>query len=231
VTSQKYWHLFDVVRGDLDAAIKSNTAHLKIHALAAADREIFDKYNRFAEFWTLTTSALQTAFFISFGRLFDTRRDSASVIRLIDATIANPFFFSKAALRESKRELSRVSAADPPWLSDCIKNAWEPNAGDLDFLRSALQPHAIKFKTIYQPIRHRVYAHRSTEDAGAIAALFEKTLITDIAEILRFLDTLLEAVRHLAWNGVRPDLTNFAHYEKFVRDLDRDIEAFICQLP
>jgi len=73
-------------------ATKSNAAYLTILALAAADHEVFDKYNRFAEFWTLTSFALQRTFFISFGRLFDARRDSVSVNRLIDATTSDPSF-------------------------------------------------------------------------------------------------------------------------------------------
>lgn len=38
---------------------------------------------------------------------------------------------------------------------------------------------------IYQPIRHKVFAHKSIQDDKAIVALFEKTLITDVQEILR----------------------------------------------
>jgi hypothetical protein len=222
--------MFQVIRGDLDAAIKSNTAYLKIHALAADNREIFDEYNRFAEFWTLNTFALQTTFFIVFGRIFDPRADSYSIQKLVEATIANPALFSKAALRKRKRDHSRIAGQDPDWLVAFVKNAWEPTSADLLPLRAELNPHHDKSKAIYQPIRHRVYAHRSIEDGAAISALFDRTLISDIGEILCFLDTLLSVIWEMAWNGRHPDLTNFAHYEQFIDALNRDIEAFIRQL-
>ncbi len=219
------------MRGDLDAAIKSNTAYLKIHALAADDREVFQKYNRFAEFWSLCTYALQTTFFVSLGRIFDPRRDTLSIHKLVKATVDNHVFFSKEALRELKRRQSHPTNSELPWLEDFVSNAWEPKAGDLDFIQAALKPHADKFTVIYQPIRHKVYAHKSTGDDAAISVLFAKTRVADITEILCFLDTLVEGIRHMAWNGVRPDLSNFAHYKQFVKQLDAEIEAFVRQLP
>lgn len=142
VTQREYWRIFDAVRGDLDAAIKSNTAYLKIHALAAGDYDILGKYNRFAGFWNLCTFALQTTFFISLSRLFDNRRDSVSIHKLANATVDNCSFFSKAALRERKHELSHTSNTDPPWLSDFVNKAWHPKAGDLAFIKAALTPRA-----------------------------------------------------------------------------------------
>jgi hypothetical protein len=63
--------MFDSVRGDAEAAIKSNSGYLKIHNLAAAEPAILDKYQRDAHFWRLIPFSLQTTFFISFGRIFD----------------------------------------------------------------------------------------------------------------------------------------------------------------
>src|SRR5438552_13700982 len=97
ITEDEYWRMFDSVRGDVEAAIKSNYAYFTIHSLAAADRKIFDKYQRAAHFWTLNTYALQTTFFIAFGRIFDERKDCFSIQKLVNATIANPGFFSKTA--------------------------------------------------------------------------------------------------------------------------------------
>ena len=78
----------------------------------------------------------------------------------------------------------------------------------------ALAPHYAKFETIYQPIRHQVFAHKSIQDDKAIVGLFEKTLITDVHEILRFLHTLFWAIWEMAWNGKRPDLADFRSLER-----------------
>jgi hypothetical protein len=154
LTDAEYWRMFHSVRGDVEAAIKSNYAYLTINSLAATDRKICDKYQRSAHFWTLNTYALQTTFFIAFGRIFDKRGDSFSIQKLVEATAANPAFFSKAALRQRKRESSNIAAADPQWLVDYVKQAWEPTSADLVPLQTALVPHYDKFKAIYQPIRH-----------------------------------------------------------------------------
>ena len=88
-------------------------------------------------------------------------------------------------------------------------------------------PHYEKFKAIYQPIRHKYFAHRGAESQQAIEALFSKTVKADVAEILGFLHTTLWAIREMAWNASRPDLTSSADYERYVRSLNGQIEEFI----
>ena len=227
----EYWRIFHLIRGDVEAAIKSNHAYLTIHSLLVAEPEIYEKINRFAEFWTLNAFALQTTFFMAFGRLFDRRQDALSVQKLVDATIANPGLFSKAALRERKRKASNIHGPDPEWLVQYVRDAWEPTATDLTPLRDALAPNHDEFRIIYQPIRHKVYAHRSKEDEAAISALFSRTVIGDVNSILRFLHTLIWAIQEMAWNATRPNLADFTDYEGYVTGIKRKIEQFVRQLP
>jgi len=215
----------------VEAAIKANYAYITIHHLAATDRKVLYKYQRFADFWTLNTYALQTTFFIAFGRIFDKRGDCFSIQKLVNFTIADPTLFSKAALRERKRSLSTVHGTDPQWLVDYVNQAWEPSTADLEPLRAELTPHYDKFKLIYRPIRHKYFAHRGTDSQQAIEALFGQTLKTDVEEILRFLHTLLWAIREMAWNARRPDLADVTDYNNYVRDLNSQIERFVMQLP
>jgi len=231
LTEDEYWRTFHLIRGDVEAAIKSNHAYLTINNLIVAEREIYAKVTRFPDFWKLNAYALQTTFFIAFGRIFDTRHDSLSIQRLVDATVGHPAFFSKAALRERKRKSANIYDGDPPWLVEYLQNTWEPTTVDLKPLKTALTPHYEKFKTIYKPIRHKTFAHRGIEDENAIAALFGKTLISDVSEILRFLHTLLWTIRELAWNAKCPDLTDFSDYEVYVRNMNAKIEQFVRQLP
>jgi hypothetical protein len=231
ITEEVYWRMFELIRGDVDTAIKSNFTYLTIHRLAAENADIFDKYNRFAEFWMLNAYSLQTAFFVTFGRIFDMRRDVYSVHKVVEDTVANPSLFSKSALRDRKRKASRISGVDPEWLVEYIDNAWEPTRADLETLRVELAPHYAKFKTIYQPIRHQVFAHKSIQDEKAIFALFEKTLISDVQEILRFLHTLFWAIWEMAWNGKRPDLADFRSFDGEVKRLTNKTEQFIRGLP
>jgi hypothetical protein len=231
LTDEEYWRVFHLIRGDVEAAIKSNHAYLTIHNLAVAERSICDKVNRFPEFWTLNAYALQTTFFVAFGRVFDTRHDSLSIQKLVEATIANPAFFSKAALRHRKRESANIQGPDPDWLLEYVRDAWEPTQAELQPIRDALTPHCDKFREIYRPIRHKAFAHRSAEDETAIAALFGRTLIGEVSIILRFLHTVLWAITEMAWNARRPDLTDFHNYEAYVRGLNARTEQFLRYLP
>jgi hypothetical protein len=136
---------------------------------------------------------------------------------LVKATIANPAFFSKAALRQRKRQSSNLTGPDPQWLVDYVNQAWEPTAADLKPLLAALAPHYAKFRSIYRPIRHNYFAHRGMDSQQAIEALFSKTIKTDVAEILGFLHTLLCVIREIAWNARQPNLTDFTDYNVFVK--------------
>jgi hypothetical protein len=179
----------------------------------------------------LNAFALQTSFFIALGRLFDTRSDSHSIQKLVEATIANPQIFSKASLRQRKLKSMSFPGSEADWLEPSLQNAWEPAAPDLEPLRTTLQPFIDKYKSTYAPVRHKFFAHRAMGSEEALAELWDKTLITEINELLGFVDTLLHAIWNLAWNGVRPDLKDFSHYDSFVEDLNRETEAFIHHLP
>lgn len=167
LNEEEYWRVFDLIRGDVEASIISNHTYLTINNLTVADREVYWKLNRFSDFWRLTMLSLQTTFFISFGRLFDNRRDSHSIQKLVDITIQNPSLFSKAMLRERKRKSAHMQGPDPSWLVEYVRNAWEPTAAELQPLKATLAPHYDKFKAIYQPIRHKFFAHRSMDSDAA----------------------------------------------------------------
>ena len=226
MTEAEYWRIYEVIKGEVQTAIRSNHAYLTIHNLAAAETDIFNEMNRFPEFWTLNTLALQTTFFIVFGRLFDRRRDVYSVHKLVDATIKNPAFFSKTALRERKIK-SQTDGTEPSWLANYLRQAREPTSADLLSLKTALAPHYGRFKAIYEPLRHQYFAHRGIQSDAAISALFERALISDVNEILRFLDTLILAIYDVAWNGRLIDLSNHGHYDSFVQDIRGKTESFI----
>lgn len=230
-TEEEYWRIFHLIRGDVEVAIKSNHAYLTINNLLVAEPEINNKINKFADFWTLNAFALQTTFFMAFGRIFDARRDALSVQKLVDLTIANPSLFSKTALRERKRQASNIQGPDPEWLIEYVQNAWEPTGADLIPLKNQLAPSYDEFRAIYEPIRHRVYAHRSKDDEAAIYALFSRTVIGDVNSILRFLHTLIWAIQEMASNATPPNLADFSDYERYVNSVKARIEQFVRHLP
>lgn len=124
-----------------------------------------------------------------------------------------------------------MTGPDPQWLVVYVNQAWEPTAAELKPMLAALAPHCAKFKAIYQPIRHKYFAHRGMESQQAIEALFEKTLKTEVAEILGFLHTLLWAISEMAANARKPDLSNSTDYDRYVNDINSQIEDFVQRLP
>ena len=230
-TEDKFWRMYELIRTDIAAAVKSNYTYLTILKIKNSERSIQAKISKYPEFWTTILFSLQTTFFISFGRLFDMRRDTHSVAKFVEATIKNRPLFLKPAVRERKRLDSRISGDDPQWLIEFMSKAWEPTAANLETLRSALKPHCDKFKLIYEPIRHQVYAHRSTEDETTVYSLFRHTLIQDVEEILRFLHTLLWAIWEMAWNAKSIELSDFSNFESEVKRIRDETERFIQHLP
>jgi hypothetical protein len=226
----RFWRVFEGIRADVGAAIKSNCTYLAIYNLKGADEAIQAKISRYPELWTTVLYSLQTTFFIAFGRLFDKSGHALSVTKLVEMTIKNPEIFSRPALLRRKRFDCRIVGEDPEWLTDYIAKAWEPTDDDLKPLLKALAPHCDKFKQVYAPIRHEIYAHRSKKSEEEVYAHFGKTLIGDVEQILRFVHTLLVALRELAANGQKPDLANFADYDAYVQKVVAEVEAFIRQL-
>ena len=56
----QYWRLFQRIKGDVDAAIKSNHTYLTINNLVNGEPSIREKTLRFSEFWALNALALHT---------------------------------------------------------------------------------------------------------------------------------------------------------------------------
>src|ERR1700722_939389 len=128
----EYWRAYSLIRADVQAAIDCSHTFLTINNLVVTDQELGQKLNRFAGFWILNRFALQTTFFIAFGRLFDTRRDALSVPKLVDKTISNPGLFAKTALRERMLKNSQPGSASlPNWPDENVQRAWEPRAASL----------------------------------------------------------------------------------------------------
>ena len=97
-------------------------------------------------------------------------------------------------------------------------------------LKKALAPHKAKFDEIYRPIRHQI-AHIIFKDEESVAALYRRTLKTDLDEILCFLHNLIRAIWELAFNARRPDLIGDKHgYARRVDEISRDTETLLRSL-
>jgi hypothetical protein len=153
-----------------------------------------------------------------------------SLPKLAKATVENKGLFSKSALRRRKRQNTALRGDDPQWLTEFLSRAWEPTRKDLEALEVALGPFVQKFKAVYEPIRHQIYAHRSMQDETVVYQLFNNALLEDVEAIMCFVHTFHLAIWELAWNGKRPDLTDSSSYKSHVDILTSEFERFIRQL-
>ena len=118
-------------------------------------------------FWNISVHSLQTTFVITIGRVFDEDQRSHSIQKLLAEMAAHPEYFSRASLERRKREA--VRGGDVSWLPDFLRDAWEPTTAHLEPLRDALNPTTAKYEAVYQPIRHKMFAHNDIAvDAGAL---------------------------------------------------------------
>jgi hypothetical protein len=145
---------------------------------------------------------LQIAAFVVLGRIFD--QDSAhNVRRLLRLAMDNPQIFSKAALARRKQGTDKTP---PAWLDSYLKHVYVPSPADFRRLRGYVSKHRKIYLEKYQPLRHRVFAHKGLSNAADVSALFAKTNVREMQRMLTVLMSLYEALWQLFVNGHRPVL-------------------------
>jgi hypothetical protein len=209
VTDQEYWRDYKLIRDDVSVAIRAFYTYIEAHKCAENNR-IYKEISKEAPFWQLQPYGLQATFFIVLGRIFDKDKDAHSIRKFINATVQHKGYFSKHALANRKS----TPQGKPDWLDDFVQQAHEPSVKEIEALSEALKPHEEKYKSVYGPIRHQVFAHTALKDSDKVSALFSRTQISDIEDTLYFLQDLLEAIWQLGHNGIKPILgTRSRDYE------------------
>lgn len=179
-TESEYEKEFRFLSVEIVDAMAVWQTYNEINRLALEDGEILRALNKDALFWKVQRYSLETSVFLMLGRIFDSATDAHSIHNLIAATLDNIEFFSKDAL--SARRIA--GKAKPNWLHEFVAGAWVPNkASDLRHLKKALKPHAERFRRVYRPIRHKVFAHRMMTDRQEMLELFAGTNRMEIEQI------------------------------------------------
>lgn len=210
----------EIFRGEAEAAAQFFYAYLTVHAVAADHKSVYQLLNRSALFWNTALGALQTATFITLGRIFD-QGSPHNIDRLLGLAQKNRAIFSKAALGKRKQG----SASIPPdWLPDYLRDAYEPKVADFRRLRAHVNKRRLMYQAKYKDLRHKVFAHKELADRTAVSALFAKTNIRELQRLLAFLGSLHEALWQLFFNGRRPALRPRRYSLKRMRDLPSPTE-------
>jgi len=203
MSQAEYFPFLELISNEIENAFIIFHTHEALNRLALDDADIFRVLNNDARFWLTYRSTLLTSLFMTMSRLFDPAPDAMTVQRFVGATIANPQLFSKEAHRRRKR----AGGPEPPWLATYMTMVWEPkSSADLKHLKKALNPHVTLFRSVYMPIRDKVYAHRLMSDERAGQELFPNTNRQELRDTLSFLRDLRITVRLLYDNGIEPVL-------------------------
>lgn len=210
-------------RNEVNIAAGSFYAWKNIHNLATNDNEIFKALNTNALSWNVILHSLQITLFTTLGRLFDGDRRSLTVYSFISRCQSEIEQFSKSAFEARRLESSH--GVRPEYLDDYLRGVYEPVAADFVALTQLVSPHATIYKNNYGPIRNKLIAHKDFATVGSKDALFAKTNIGEIEEILQLLHQIERVVAELHTNGRK---TNWSEHalaeERYIRE---DLEKLL----
>jgi len=171
----------------------------------ASDREALTAINSNSLTWGIVLYSLESGFFVSLGRIFDTDPGAFSVFKLLQSCQGKISDFSKDQLRIRKLPLG----LDLNSLDKYISSAYEATAKDFRTIRKEVSKWANLFQKIYQPIRHKLYAHKEIEIIESHQQLFDKTHIGQVQEMLSFLHGVEQFVFELYHNGRKTNYSKF----------------------
>jgi hypothetical protein len=199
-------------RNEVSIAASSFYAWKSIHNLAASDNEIFQVLNTNALSWNVILHSLQITFFITLGRLFDEDNRSLTVNTFISRCQNGIAQFSKSAFEA--RRIEDAHGVRPEYLDDYLQGVYEPVAADFIALAQSVSPHETIYNNNYKSIRHKLIAHKDFATIESKHALFAKTDIGEIEEILQFLHQIERVVAELHINGRKTNLNEHALAEE-----------------
>ena len=204
----------EVFQTEAESGIQFFYSYLTIHAVAGDHKEVHRLLNRAPLFWNTVLGALQTSTFIALGRVFD-QNSTHNIDCLLQIAQSNIGIFSKEALSGRKR---RASANADEWLEEYLRDVHVPNADDFRRLRRHAAKQRKLYEKNYRALRNQVFAHKELSAQGDIQALFAKTNIRELQQLLVFLRRLHEALWQLYHNGRKPTLRPARYSVKRIRE-------------
>lgn len=208
---------------DVNVAASCFYAWKSINNLAVRDASLFQGLQRNARSWKLFIHSLLVTFVSVLGRLFDRDPRSLSARSFICYCKANLDQFSRRAFEE--RRLAENHGVRPDFLDEYLSGVYEPVAADFQNLLDALTNLELVYSANYQPIRHKLIAHKDTAMFGIGDSLFAKTNIGDVENILEVLYQVSQVVTQFIINGRQTRLID--HKLREEECIQRDLESLL----
>lgn len=192
----------EVFRTEVESAIQFFYAYLTINAALEDNKKALDLVNKTPLFWRTNIGALQTAFFITLGRIFD-QKSQHNVDKLLGIAQKQSVIFSAKALEARKRD---GSANAEQWIYGYMKDVYLPTAHDFRRLRGYVKKYRRIYENGYRDIRKKIYAHKELSKLEDVQRLYAKTNIREMQKLFIFLNRLCQALWQLFNNGRKPTL-------------------------
>ncbi|TAK90762.1 MAG: hypothetical protein EPO06_07600 [Burkholderiaceae bacterium] len=212
------------LRQDSDAAAQFLYAWLAFHAFAYGNRSTIIAINKNALFWNTVLGSLQTALFISLGRIFDKDPRNHCINRLLREATQNPQIFSRVALASRKRQQSPGAL----WIRSYAKEAYLPTANDFRRLSRYVANKRKVYERAYENIRHQVFAHGGASSKEKKDALFNGTQLGELQRLVLSLRAFHQAMWQLYFNGNKP-MIKIGKYS--INSMSRDISKLSSTAP
>lgn len=221
---ERFVRELEQLRCDSDAAAQFLYAWLAFHKYASGNRQTRMALNRNVLFWNTNLGALQTALFISLGRIFDKDSRSHCINRLIREASDNPQIFSKTSLAARKRRDSPGAS----WIKAYVKEAYIPTPKDFRRLSLFADRKRKIYEKAYEDVRHKVFAHNSAPSSEKKDVLFRKTQLGELQRLVLSLRAFHEGLWQLYYNGIKP---TFRTSKYSANAMNRDISKIPFNAP
>jgi hypothetical protein len=216
-------HELEVFRTEAEAAVQFFCYEFAINDSARENEGVLALLNEAALFWKTICGALQTAGFVTLGRIFD--QDSThNLDKLLRLAEDHREIFSKAAL--AGRRQGRNTPA-PEWLDEYVQSVYEPETSDFRLLRKQIAEKRRTFESNYKEIRRQFFAHKAISKPEQIAELFGRTNVDELKQLLAFLLSVHEALWQLFNNGRRPDIATTMGTNKLAERVKAEAKNFL----
>ena len=203
---------------EVTALIQSYYAGKSINNIASGNEDIYHGLHDSAICWNIILHSLQTTFFITLGRIFDTDPKVFSIHSYLRSYIKSPEWFTQDALRVRKGWPKREY--EPAWIQEYLDNAYYPKLEDFLKYKQMVKPYQERYESIYKPIRHNIMAHKNFEMIDSLNDLFKGTNIGIIEDTILFLYQLHSSIFDLIYNGKKNELSHYKFSEDERVDTD-----------
>jgi len=191
----------EVFRKEEQTAQQMFFAWLSVRTIAASNADVLRMLNKTPLFWINAQHSMLVTAFVALGRIFD--QDSKhNVDRLMAVVSQDLSIFSIDALR-ARKEADGIGVEDA---ARYVVGKHALTSNDVRALRRQIDVRRRIYEERYRDIRHKVFAHKATDDVAEIDAMFAKTNIEEMKSVFGFLHALHDSLWEQFHNGRRPNV-------------------------